>query len=302
MMSRTGIVLLLLLIPELSFGQYYWWNQKHNWDEKTHWSQYMILSPAYLGPNALPVPEIFSGRILRGMQMETALQQHMGVGDQTTNLLGRLFIPLYSSRAGLQLGIVPVEYFSNDTLTRDLRRSRNRDGKGFSLGDLYIGTHIQLVQDHRVWPDLLLTINLKTASGTNLASARHTDSPGYYFDLSAGKDYPTGRNFFRNIRPFVSAGFYVWQINRVYYQNDAYLYGAGVSAGITESLSMTAALAGYSGYIGNGDKPVVIRLRMEWKPSLTTLCYAGFQQGTRDFPYSSFQIGVRRNFKEKIED
>jgi hypothetical protein len=297
-MKRTIIFSWLLLSVMMCHGQYYWWNQKHGWDGKTHWSQYMILSPAYLGPNALPVPETHKGIIAQGVQLEMSYLQHKGAGDQTSNLYNRLFIPLYSSRAGLQLQIVPVEYFSNDTITRDIRRSRNMEGKGFSVGDLYLGTHIQLIQGHSTWPDVLLTLNLKTASGTNLASARHTDTPGYYFDLSAGKDYHIERKYFNRIRPFLSAGFYVWQVNKTYYQNDAFLYGIGMQLRVTDKLSFTGSLAGYSGYIGNGDKPSVIRTRLEWSPSSTTTFHAGFQKGVRDYLYTTFHVGIQTTLRK----
>ncbi|TAE61269.1 MAG: hypothetical protein EAZ89_00720, partial [Bacteroidetes bacterium] len=33
-----------------------WWSQTVGWDGVSHWSRYIRTSPAYMGPNALPVP------------------------------------------------------------------------------------------------------------------------------------------------------------------------------------------------------------------------------------------------------
>ena len=53
------ILLLFLLLTQLSASaQMDWWNQIHNWDGATPWTQYMKYSHAYLGPNAIPLPTL----------------------------------------------------------------------------------------------------------------------------------------------------------------------------------------------------------------------------------------------------
>lgn len=293
--TLTG--LLLCLLATTSYGNYQWWNEKHNWDGVTHWSRYMIISPGFMGPNALPVPEIHTGAIRQGRSIEASYQRHFGGGDQTRNLFGRMFLPLFSERVGLNLEMVVVEHYRLDTLTRDLRKARNFDARGFSFGDLYIGTHIQLLEEDDRRPGLLLTLNLRTASGSNLDDARHTDNPGYHFDLSAGKSYYFPGKTISEIRPFVLAGFYVWQLYRTNFQNDAFLYGAGVQAQVTDHLSVTNTLGGYVGYLNNGDRPMVYRLKLEHARQNNTSLYVAFQHGIHDFPYNTFSFGYRYFFE-----
>jgi len=177
---KTFILLFTLIGNQITLSQdYSWWNEKHNWDGVTPWQNYIILSPAYMGPNALPVPEARDGSLPRNTTFEFSLENHFSSGDKTINLYTNLYIPLFSKRAGLNISIVPFEHYKMDTITRDLRRARDYDGEGISGGDFYIGTFIQILKDKK-FPDIVLSINMKTASGTNLAAARFTDSPGYH--------------------------------------------------------------------------------------------------------------------------
>jgi len=296
---RSFHICFLLLICTGAFAQdYSWWNDKHNWDGQTHWTKYMILSSAYMGPNALPVPEIKRGIMADKTLFEFALDNHFSSGDITNNLFTELFIPLAPGRAGIKMAIVPIEYYRMNTLTNDLRVSRDYDGKGFSVGDLYFSTFIQLLKDHEKLPDILLTVNLKTASGSNLEAARHTDSPAYYFDLSFGREFIISSQNLRSVRAHAMAGFYVWQTHQdMYYQNDAFLYGCGVDLSFKRFL-MKNALGGYIGYIDNGDKPMIYRMSLA--SSLKTgLNYEfGFQQGIQDFAYTSFRIAFIFNFSK----
>ena len=293
-LSFYGICLYLtfLLAGPLAFSQeesYEWWNNKHNWDGVTNWAKYLIYSPAYMGPNALPVPRIRDARIDTEVSLEGRAEMHFSGGDNTQNVFMKLHYPFLDGRVALEFYGVPVEHFKTDTLTRDERRSRDPDATGFAAGDLYIGTLVQLLRDHRRWPDLLLGISLRTASGGNLGNARFTDAPGYFFDLSMGKSFELQGNL--NIRPYLMAGFYVWQTNRDdYRQNDAFLYGLGLSL-TGNNMSFNTALGGYKGYIGNGDAPMVFRAHATRKFGNTHLKIS-FQQGLQDFRYSTAGLGV----------
>ncbi len=183
-------MLLISFHSFLSYSQdYSWWNKKHNWDGVTSWSKYLIISPAYMGPNALPVPDFNNGTLKERGSLKFAAESHFSKGDNTQNLFTRLYLPLYTDKVGLLISIIPFEHYKMDTITRDLRRTRDFDGKGFAGGDFYIGTFIQILKDKKHWPDMAVSINLKTASGTNLEAARYTETPGYFFDLSMGKNY-----------------------------------------------------------------------------------------------------------------
>jgi hypothetical protein len=274
--------------------EYQWWIDKHNWDGHTPWSNYLIFSTAYFGPNALPVPPMQQGLIQKKSLLDFSYEYHKGSGDYTHNALADLFIPLFSDRAGLNISMVPVEFFEMDTVTRDLRRSRNFEGNGRAVGDVYIGTHIQLLENHAILPDVLLTINLRTASGSNLSSARYIDTPGYYFDVSAGKNFLFDHPVFTGMRLYGSTGFYVWQTNRddKYFQNDAYMYGLGVTTHLFDKLNLSGVFTGYTGYIDNGDKPMVLRIKARSDFDFRFNFIAQYQVGLRDYPFNSVRVGV----------
>lgn len=277
------------VLPAGSQGDdYAWWNNKHHWDGITNWQYYLKYAPAYFGPNALPVPEIRTARSDSSIMFESSFDMHFGRGDKTQNIFIRLSYPFWDGRIRLELFGVPVEHFVMDTLTRDERVVRDYDARGFAAGDLYISTLIQLLRDRKSWPDIMLGITLRTASGGNLGNARYTDAPGYYFDLSAGKNFPLSRNF--QFRPYAMLGFYVYQTNRDdWRQNDAFLYGMGLSA-ISPQWEFSAKWGGYKGYFNDGDAPAVIRASALFKFNKLQLSLS-FQQGLNDFEYSSVRIG-----------
>lgn len=293
LLKKLAILAVFLCSSLLSTGQdqWQWWNEKVNWDGVTSWREYLILSPKYMGPNALPVPPMKNGRFKNATTFTTGISYHHNEGDKTTDLLLDFFAPLADDIAGLHLWMVPVEFYRMDTNTRDVRRSRDYDGKGFSLGDVYIGTFIQLLKDHEKLPDLLLTINLKTPSGSNLSGARYTDTPGYFFDISAGKSFPVSGSSVQ-IRPSIMTGFYAFQTNLdVYLQNDAVMYGAALEV-LTPKIRWQTKLTGYAGYIDNGDKPMVLRLAAETRPRNKTAFRLFLEHGLNDFPYTSVRVSM----------
>lgn len=286
----------LFIIPLAQAQDYSWWNHKHNWDGTTSWTNYLIVSPAFMGPNALPVPEVKKGILPKQRSLELGLDGHYSQGDQTGNLYSELFFPLFSNRVGLGISYVPIEMYRTDTITRDLRRSREYDARGLSQGDIYISTYIHLIKARDWTPDVLLSVNLKTASGTQFLGARHTNAPGYYFDLSAGKMIFQGEGLIRNIRAYSLIGFYVFQTNLGnHMQNDAFQYGAGIDFNFGR-FKMEQQMGGYIGYIGNGDKPMVYRLNMTWYSKNNMDLKFRFQQGFFDFPYTSMRLSTVINF------
>lgn len=291
MTKKTLYLIALLYHSFFSYAQdYNWWNKLHNWDGITHWTRYLIIAPGYLGPNALPVPEIKNGICRSSIQFKTAGEYHYSKGDKTQDIYTEFYFPLFSDRVGINLNIVPVEHYNMDDETRDLRRSRDFDGIGYSAGDLYIGTYIQLVKENKRLPDILLTINLRTASGSNLYAARYTDTPGYYFDASIGKELFLKDIALKSIRPFGLIGFYVWQTYRSdYYQNDAFLYGLGLDLNF-KHLQITNSYGGYRGYIGNGDRPKVYRVSIHTKFQSLSNYELRVQQGIHDFNYTTFRL------------
>ena len=115
---------------------YSWWNNKHNWDGVTNWMYYLKYAPKYFGPNALPVPEIRNAQIEDRISLETRADLHFSKGDNTQNLFFKLKYPFWEGRLALEIYAVPIEFYKMDTLTRDERVSRDKDGEGYAVGDL----------------------------------------------------------------------------------------------------------------------------------------------------------------------
>ncbi len=285
-------IILLYTGPLAAQEDFTWWNQKHQWDGITSWQYYLIISPGFFGPNALPVPELQPGLIDSTYTLEAGLAAHFSAGDNTQNLTTELFLPLFSDRVGLRLALVPLEWYRMDTLTRDERRARDFDGRGTAVGDLQIGTHIQIVRDRKGWPDLLLGLHFRTASGGNLEGARYTDAPGYFFDLSAGKRLSLKSRFIRALRPHGMVGFLVYQANsrdQLQRQNDCFLFGAGLDLDLG-ALRLRQQVAGYIGYLDNRDKPIVYRGQVlsQWKYSLNF--GLGVQAGLHEWRYTTLLL------------
>lgn len=293
-----GIFLILCVISiECVAQDYSWWNSKHQWDGITPWYNYMKTTPAYMGPNALPVPVIKNGSLAAKSYVKVASEVHISKGDRTENLFTELNVVLCSQKVGLNIYVVPIEHFSMDTITRDKRIARDFDGEGYAAGDVYVGTYIQLLQSHRVWPDVLITIHLRTSSGNNLANARFTDTPGYYFDLSFGKQYYFFGNQSLHLKPFGMIGFYVWQMQaNGQFQDDAFLYGLGAELKWPK-YEVKNSLGGYVGYLNNGDQPMVYRLQMITKFDNWLNYELQVQQGLHDFLYTSVRLSCIFQFE-----
>ena len=290
--SRLLLLILVTLPVQTLLAQqdYDWWNTLHDWDGTSPWRSYLTLSPAFMGPNALPVPELQNGRLREGAVLQTAGEAHFGEGDRTQNGYLDLYLPLFSDRVSLRAQYVPLEHYRMSTATRDARAARDFDGRGWASGDLYLATYVQLLCDHARFPDVLLTINLRTATGNRLSAARYTDAPGYFFDVSLGKTYALGST--TTLRPHLLLGFYVWQTYRDnHYQNDALLYGLGADLHLP-ALTVTPALGGYLGYLDNGDRPLVIRLDLRGTASRRINPTLRLQHGLHDYPYTSVRLGA----------
>jgi hypothetical protein len=270
-----------------------WWYIIHHHDGVTPWQRYLVLSPAYMGPNAFPIPDIRQGEIKNKLEFESAIEGHFNSHEQTENLYTRLSIPLLKNKVELAVFVVPYEIYSYDTLIRDERFSRNYEGKGHANGDLYISTNIQLIKDRVNWPDLMLGINLKTASGNDFGSARYSDSPGYFFNLNAGKTYTLkNKKQLASIRFYAMLGFYVWQTNLAdHMQDDALLYGAGFRLNY-KSFHWSNEVGGLYGYLNNGDKPFVARTK--WQSNRAKKLNFGlqFEYGIKDYNFRSIRFSL----------
>jgi hypothetical protein len=286
---RTVFFLLLVLSAFPGFSQedeWEWWNKAHNWREgMPGWRLLMILSPAYLGPNALPVPEMKKGIIQKTGEIETTLSNHFYSGDPTQDLSAGFFLPFGKGKIAFEGYGVILEHYNYTDEIRDIRVSRDKNGRGFISGDFYFSTLVQLCRNHK-FPDTVFRIACKTASG-NAYSARYTDTPGYFFDFSFSKEFTLFKQ--KLLRPYAAFGFYSWQTyNEATPQNDALLYGAGLEYR-NPAWCFSGDFSGYSGYLKNQDRPQVITLdlRHDWPASAARI---RFLYGLRDWNYKTVKF------------
>jgi hypothetical protein len=296
-MIRSSFILVLFfsLIKFVHAQEdFQWWVDKHHWDGITPWNQYMTISSAFMGPNALPVPEVRTGRADSIASINFSLDEFHGKGDNTQDVFLRGILPLFKNKISIEMEVVPLEWYKMDTITRDIRAVRTRSGQGSAGGDIYLTTCVQVIKDRTSLPDILLRYTIRTASGTHLRDARYTDAPGYYFDLSFGKNYSLN-NFFNKIAWFADAGLYTYQTYDLQHlQDDCFFYGAGFMV-MKNKLALTNEIASYSGYLRNGDRPVIYRA--ELKLVMPVFNYAiSFQQGLHDYSYERFRLSCIINF------
>lgn len=304
--SYLGLLLLVMVSFHQGFGQddATWWNETHHWDGITPWQDYMIYSPAYMGPNALSVPCSQKGIVKDRYEVQIGVDGHFSKGDQTQDVSLRMYYPLIMHRVAIELYGVPAEHYAMNEKTVIERRSRHRDGSGFSAGDLYFSTLVQVIRNKR-FPDIVLRMACKTASGGMLSDARFTDAPGYFFDISAGKDFMFDQSWLKKIRIHAMAGFYSWQMNLPNnQQNDALLYGAGVDI-VTDDFKLETVLEGYSGYFGKrglyivdksewiefNDRPMLWRTQLV-KETRNLDVVLGYRYGLNDFGYQTINFSL----------
>ena len=270
-----------------------WWNNQHGWKPgMPGWRNWIVISPGFLGPNALPVPDIKKGLISNKSQVEVTASYHFHEGDPTQDISGRVFLPFAQGKIAVEMYGVLYEHYAYSTEIRNERFSRDRNGKGYAIGDFYFSTLIQITKD-RKFPNTLFRIALKTASGNNLAGARYADTPGYFFDFSFSKDFGNSQQLM--FRPFGMIGFYSWQTNdELNLQNDACLYGAGFDLK-KNAYTFTTSVSGYQGYKDNGDRPAQLnfQLRKDWDKKAIKLQY---QHGLHDWLYRTVRFSFLWKF------
>ena len=288
--------LLFLLFFSISFysvsGQdpnadYGWWNELHDWQiGDPGWRNWMIISPGYLGPNALPVPDVKRGFLSKKTEFEITGSNHFHSGDPTQDISGRMYLPFAENKIAIEMYGVLLEHFAFSEEIRDIRFSRIEDGKGIAIGDFYFSTLIQITKD-RKFPNTLFRFTAKTASGNQLEGARYADSPGYFFDLSFSKEMGNVEEGL--FRPFGLFGFYSWQTNdEENLQNDALMYTVGADFE-KKSWLLSSSVSGYSGYKNEKDKPMQLNfeLRKDYEKNAFRVQYL---HGLRHWEYKTVKF------------
>lgn len=287
-MSRYLFLLSFLFgwICSSAQDEFQWWDNIHNWQGQGPREFSIVLSPKFMGPNALTPQRALSGKI-NPSTLEQGMYAHLATGDLTSNLFSRLQVSLFDDLVAFESFIVPIEYYRMTDEVRDKRRALDRDGQGIAGGDFYFNSLIQILKDRPKGPDLLLRFGFKTASGTNLDAARYTDTPGYHFDLSAG--WQLNEEF----RWATSIGFMAWQtFSAVNPQDDAFTYASRLDYTQGKWL-LNLNMRGYVGYLNNGDRPLLLQLESERALSDCLKVYLNLQQGIWDYPFTSVGVGLR---------
>lgn len=284
-----SVLLLLICATAKAQVNYSWWNELHHWDGYSQWSSYILTSPGHLGPNALPVPIVRNARVGGEVQLEIAGEHHVQSGDITTNPYLHLNFPIVKDKVALQLYGRPVEFYKTTIEMRDYRASRGITAEGHNPGDLYVATIIQLLKERGYQPDLTIGAATKTTTGKALENARHTNAPGYCYDLNVGYTLLHSKPFVDRLRLYGIIGLYVWQMYQDR-QNDAIFYGSRLDYEFRH-LIVSGSLAGYKGYWNNGDRPVVTRLSIQHRTK--RLDYKlEYEHGIKDQATHTFKVGL----------
>ena len=293
---KCRLVVIALFISFNTYAQTEaWWTNLVNWDGVTHWSKYITFSPGYMGVNALPIPAIGNGSIDSVTSIGITGNFHFSKGDNSQNpaLYGNICV--VKDKVSLDINWVPVEWFQ---MSHAIKEKRKVYWEEYYLkkahGDLYMNVNFQLFNHWRKNIHLAFRAGFKYASSDGVEAARMTNTPGYCFDLSAGRKFSPNSNW----KWIGMMGFYVWETNNDrprLYQDDAYLAGLGVEFS-KNKFRLQSCFAGYFGYFeGYDDDPVVYRLSLEKRLKKSSLLFR-FQQGLNDIHYSSFETGIKFNF------
>ncbi|MFM8361441.1 MAG: hypothetical protein ACKOA4_01970 [Haliscomenobacter sp.] len=286
-MKYGWFVAYCLLCPWYAAAQdHAWWADNVGWDGISHWKSYLIFSPAYLGPNALPIPDMSGGLTPAVHSLSLESHAHLRRGEQTLNAYIRGCYAAVPEKIAFSLEFLPVEWFAVSHALKTERRVFHRNyHERFATGDVYAHTWLQLSRQEQGFADVALRVGYRFPTSNGVGSARFTDSPGYHFDLSLGRSQAAWR-FFGML------GFLVWQTNTyTHVQNDALLFGVGSSWGY-EAWSVEGSLRAYFGYLQNGDDPMAARMVLT-RTGSPLGWRIGLEQGLLDFRYSSAFMGLR---------
>ncbi|MBN1984831.1 MAG: hypothetical protein JW761_00940 [Prolixibacteraceae bacterium] len=294
MKSRLLLLVFSFLFIYAGGQNWEWWNELHGWETGAPgWRNWIKITPGYLGPNALPVPEVKRGIIESASEFQITASSHFHKGDPTQDITAKLFLPFAKNKIAVEIWGVAVEHFAFSEEIRNERIARDKDGKGWAIGDIYFSTLVQISRN-RKFPNTLLRVATKSASGNQLEAARNTDSPGYFFDLSFSKEFGNKESIL--FRPFGLAGFYSWQTNdELNLQNDAFLYALGADV-LKHNWLFSGSLSGYSGYKNERDRPARLNfeIRKDFKNKALSLQYL---HGLRDWEYQTVRVSFIWKFK-----
>lgn len=292
-------ILFLLALPLLSFTQdHYWWADNVGWDGQRFWGDYIVRAQRYMGPNALPIPKIFNGRVSNERSFGFSGNSHFTTGDVTHNLALYGSFNLVPDVIGFELYWVPAEFYTMSHAIKTERKTFHVFyNRRWASGDVYLHTIVQLLKAEKNRIDLALRIGYRFPSSNMVGMARYTDATGYYLDLSFGKKLVDGP---LKINLNAMGGLFVWQINQNgQNQDDAPLFGLGLSFA-SKNWSLSPSFRGYTGYLNNGDRPLALSLNGQLDLNSRWQLFGGLQKGWSDLLYTSLELGTKYRFQPKV--
>lgn len=256
-----------------------------------------LVAPAYFGPNAFPVPDMTDGATSDKLKVELAADGFVChstsgmIDDVTSDIFARLTVPLFTDRVNLVVWMPVVETFRCGPRINALRRVQNPDRwiTGIDSGDAYVSTDILILDEEKRGCGLVLRAALKSASGNSFSTARVYDAPGYFFDVSVGRNVYISSNKKTIFRTAVSTGFLCWQTANGR-QNDAVMYGVSASLK-TGPVKAEVNYGGYVGWESKGDRPMTLKTKLSWSVGRFSI-NAMYQVGFVDWPFHQVRLGA----------
>jgi len=289
---RKGLLVILFFYSTHAMSQTFNdWAKLVNWDGVTPWRQYLRYSPGFMGPNALPVPEIGNGTVDSINHISVSGVFHFSKGDHTQNIKLRGNYCLVKDFISADITWIPIEWFRQSA---GIKNERHVYYHGYydqkAAGDIYLNVNVQLLSRWRKYIHLVFRTGFRYPTSSSVGAARYTDAPGYHFDLSGG--IPLSNKF----KFTTMTGFYVWQLNKKG-QNDAILFGGGFEYN-HKGWRWQTNCRGYSGYLNNGDRPVIVGSQLEKKSKNISFLF-GLHQGLHDYKYTSIELGTKYSFAKR---
>lgn len=253
------------------------------------------IAPAYFGPNAFPVPEMLDDAVSRELEVKVRGDWFRGdYGDHTGSLMASLRVPVFTSRANLVVWMPVIEgYHLSTRWVEHAPVDPTLKRRGSTIGTMFVSTDILLMRESRRRPAMAVRAAMKTAAEDDWTTARYYDCPGYFFDMSFGKDFAIRKGVLKSLRLGVSGGFLCWQTDNAR-QNDATMYAAKVTARFRH-LTIAQDVRGYFGWEHNGDCPAVAKTSVEARFGHFSP-FAEYQKGLHDYPFQQFSVGLKVAF------
>ncbi len=252
----------------------------------------ILIAAGKMGPNALPVPNIYNGQVGTDLQFRLSVDNYFrdGGGDNGHTLKLNFRFPVVQNFMAFGLEWDVVDYFHTTNRVRDIIQLYKDDpGWTTDLGDIILSTYIQLTRERGILPAAMLVSTLKTTSGS-IFDGRYTDLPAHWHYASIGKNLIRKDWFCWSLNGMV--GYYFWQTNQTdLEQNEGPIWGIESQFNV-KKLELAVGTSGYTGWKWYGfDKPALLKGRLIFKNPKFNY-FVEYKTGLRDYFYSSVNIGL----------